>query len=119
MEYTVESLLDKRIMNGRLFYKVKWQGYPLEQSTWEPIEHLDQVLQMVSDFEAQQQDDGEVFLKIREMRIDYRRNKIKFLVDAKNSRGRASKWVEFYQLKESNPQLVCDHLIAYIQRKNL
>lgn len=49
--YNVEEILAKRNRNKKREYKVKWEGYPLDQSTWEPIEHLKSVLPLVQDFE--------------------------------------------------------------------
>ena len=40
-QYTVEKILEKQEDdNGKLLYKVKWQGYSYEECTWEPLENL-------------------------------------------------------------------------------
>lgn len=31
-------------------YRVKWEGYPEEESTWEPIEHLRNVMDKVKEY---------------------------------------------------------------------
>ncbi|KAJ1372861.1 Chromobox protein 5 [Parelaphostrongylus tenuis] len=39
--YVVESIINKRKnKEGRIEYLVKWQGFPLEESTWEPEENI-------------------------------------------------------------------------------
>jgi hypothetical protein len=38
--FIVESIIQSRMQNGRPQYKVKWQGYPLEDCTWEPMANL-------------------------------------------------------------------------------
>ncbi|KAJ1347362.1 Chromobox protein 1 [Parelaphostrongylus tenuis] len=39
--YVVESILNKRkTKEGKVEYLVRWQGYPLEDSTWEPEENV-------------------------------------------------------------------------------
>lgn len=53
-EYVVEQITDKRLKNGRTEYLVKWQGYPVSESTWEPIENLKAVMNIVNDFELAQ-----------------------------------------------------------------
>jgi len=35
-EYIVEKIVGKSFLDGRPQVLVKWQGYPIEQSTWEP-----------------------------------------------------------------------------------
>ena len=39
-EYEVESILDKRTMNGQTEFLVKWLGYDKGQATWEPTRNL-------------------------------------------------------------------------------
>jgi hypothetical protein len=49
-EYDVEEILDSR-QNGRKFeYLVKWEGYPPEDNTWEPMAHLKTAPQKVALF---------------------------------------------------------------------
>jgi hypothetical protein len=50
-EYIVEKIIDKRFKNGRVEYLVKWQGYNIKDSTWEPMENLKSVLIMVQEYE--------------------------------------------------------------------
>lgn len=38
--YNVEEILDKKLINNVLKYKVKWEGFPLESCTWEPYSNL-------------------------------------------------------------------------------
>lgn len=38
--FIVESVLQSRMQNGQPEYKVKWQDYPLEHCTWEPLANL-------------------------------------------------------------------------------
>jgi hypothetical protein len=49
--YTVERILDKKKDGKKLLYLVKWEGYPEEESTWEPIANLQNVKDMVKLFE--------------------------------------------------------------------
>jgi hypothetical protein len=39
-EYEVESIRNWRSIGNRVEFLVKWMGYPVEQSTWEPYQHL-------------------------------------------------------------------------------
>ena len=38
--YAAEKILKKRQRNGKVQYLVKWAGFPVSQSTWEPEEHI-------------------------------------------------------------------------------
>ena len=33
-ECEIEEILDKREVNGKIKYKVKWKGFPIEDATW-------------------------------------------------------------------------------------
>lgn len=35
--YHVERIVGKKDINGHLFYKVKWLGWPSSTNTWEPL----------------------------------------------------------------------------------
>merc|ERR1712029_1031560 len=56
-EYEVELIVDKRDMMGRVEYLVKWKGWEdINDRTWEPLENLDGSLNLVEDFEKQEQE---------------------------------------------------------------
>ncbi|XP_030081922.1 uncharacterized protein DDB_G0271670 [Drosophila hydei] len=51
--HNVERILEKRYVSGRAQLLLKWVGYPIEESTWEPIENLSgDCMIMLADFEA-------------------------------------------------------------------
>ena len=39
-DYNVEEILEKRITNGKTEYFIKWHGFKISESTWEPEENL-------------------------------------------------------------------------------
>lgn len=39
--YSVENIIKKRTVNGKVEYLLKWHGYPDSENTWEPQENLD------------------------------------------------------------------------------
>jgi hypothetical protein len=49
--YVVESIIGKKVVEGKLYYNVKWQGYPDSDSTWEKPSHFRYVSAMVRDYE--------------------------------------------------------------------
>jgi len=48
--YNIEKILDRRYSGGRLEYKIKWEGYPMDESTWEPMKNLESVKELVEEY---------------------------------------------------------------------
>lgn len=49
--FNVANILDKKVINGKPYYYIEWEGYPLEDATWEPLKHLENCLDIVEKFE--------------------------------------------------------------------
>ncbi|KAL1960957.1 hypothetical protein VTO42DRAFT_4845 [Malbranchea cinnamomea] len=56
-EYKVERILDRRRINRKIHYLVKWKGYPTSENTWETIEHLQNAREMVQQYHHRQPKD--------------------------------------------------------------
>jgi hypothetical protein len=52
-EYVVEKIMDSRMFRWHLQYLVKWDGYGVEGNTWEYSENVENALEKVVDFHAQ------------------------------------------------------------------
>jgi hypothetical protein len=50
-EYIVEKVLNKRKVDGVIEYLIKWEGYETEESTWEPIDNLKNIMNLIQDYE--------------------------------------------------------------------
>ena len=48
--YTIERILERKKDKNRYLYKIKWEGYPMDQCTWEPIENLKYAIGLVEEF---------------------------------------------------------------------
>ena len=51
-EYDVDYIVDKKIMRGRTFYKVRWKGYSPYDDSWEPEANLTHAQDVIADFNA-------------------------------------------------------------------
>ena len=51
IEYAVEKIIGKRMVNDKIEYKIKWENYSMEESTWEPIENLTNSQKLVKEFD--------------------------------------------------------------------
>ena len=50
-EFEVEEIIGRRVNNGRVEYKIKWEGFPMSQSTWEPLRNLKNVIDMIDEYD--------------------------------------------------------------------
>lgn len=49
--FEVEKLISKKVVNDKTFYRVKWKGYPINQSTWEVASNLDNIPNLINEYE--------------------------------------------------------------------
>ena len=56
VEYEVEDILDSKILRKRLFYLIKWKGYPISDNSWEPAYHLLNSKELIQEFHSQYPD---------------------------------------------------------------
>lgn len=54
-EYQVKEIIGKTFINGKEHYLVYWEGYSLEESTWEPMGNLINCISLVEEFEKKEQ----------------------------------------------------------------
>ena len=48
--YEVESIIDSKRFGRTIKYRVRWRGYNADNDTWQPIQSLQQVLDLVKEF---------------------------------------------------------------------
>jgi len=51
-EFEVEEVLDSKFTRNRLFYLVKWKGYPVSENSWEPAVNLKNAPELVNSFHS-------------------------------------------------------------------
>jgi hypothetical protein len=61
-KYEVEEILDLRISHRQLQYLVHWQGYDINEYTWELIETLSNSMEKVENFHVQYRNNLKVIL---------------------------------------------------------
>ena len=49
--YNIEKILDRRRINNKFEYKIKWEGYPISQCTWEPMKNLENAKPLVEEYD--------------------------------------------------------------------
>ena len=52
-EFEVEKILNKRTITGKEKFLVRWKGYTVEEDTWENRENLENVKELVEEFERE------------------------------------------------------------------
>mgnify|MGYP002626293811 CR=1 FL=1 len=48
--YNIEKILDRKNLDGKVLYKIKWEGYPMSESTWEPMKNLESAKEIVEEY---------------------------------------------------------------------
>ncbi|XP_039634444.1 chromobox protein homolog 1-like [Perca fluviatilis] len=56
-EYVVEKMLDRRVVNGRVEFLLKWKGFSDEDNTWEPQDNLD--LDLITEYMQKHKEEEE------------------------------------------------------------
>jgi len=54
----VEKILNKRIVQGKEKFLVRWKGYTVEEDTWESRENLGNVKELVKEFEREYREEA-------------------------------------------------------------
>lgn len=49
--YNIEKILDRRRVNGKFEYLIKWEGFPTKDSTWEPIKNLENARPLLEEYD--------------------------------------------------------------------
>lgn len=52
--YIVESILDECVVKNQTVFKVRWQGFPPEEESWEPESNLSNVRDLIDEFRSRQ-----------------------------------------------------------------
>ena len=49
--FNIEKILDRRKINGRFEYLIKWEGYSENESTWEPVKNLKNAKPLLEEYD--------------------------------------------------------------------
>ena len=55
--YTVESILDMRIQEGKTFYLVKWDGWDVKTCTWEEEGNVKHLRSLIKEYNTSKKHD--------------------------------------------------------------
>jgi len=54
----VEKILNKRTVRGKKKFLVRWKGYTVEEDIWENRENLENVKELVEEFEREYREEA-------------------------------------------------------------
>ena len=52
--FTAEKIVDHKMEKNKLLHYIKWVGWPDHRNTWEPLENLENILDLLEDYEKNQ-----------------------------------------------------------------
>jgi len=58
-EFEVEKILNKRVVQGKEKFLVRWKGYTAEEDTWKNRENLGNTKELVEEFEREYREEAE------------------------------------------------------------
>lgn len=99
-EYYVEKILEKKIIKGEIKYLIKWDGWPIEDSTWEPLSNLGNIKNLIEIFEKERAIKNS---KPKQRRRRRRRNMIKNINNSNNNVSSELESIIIYDLKDDVP----------------
>ena len=54
--YQVEDVLDRKLINNKVYYLVKWRDYPVEDATWEQARTLPYIKPLIRQYHIRNKD---------------------------------------------------------------
>lgn len=74
-EYEVEKVISKRkVPGGKYIYLLKWKGYELSESTWEPESNLSSIKHLIDEFESLKENEKEELTHLKRKIMKAKRN---------------------------------------------
>ena len=103
--YVIEKLLEKKYENNEKFWKVKWLGFPPEESTWEPAANIQPWI--LSYYE----EDDRLGLPLPEPRVKYSKkagNEVYYYLSWEGGEEQTGRWVgkSFFSLAAEDGEIV-------------
>ena len=106
--YEVEKIINRKTFRNKKYYLIKWLCYPINQSTWEPLDSLKHLNYLLEEFESGfplsvDQDMYHIFCKEvkKKKRIKKKAKKIKESENEKNFLAKKKK-IEYFSDIELN-----------------
>ena len=96
--YSKRKYLRKMVKNKK-YYLIKWEGYSLKSCSWEPLSHLDKILDLVEEFDNNfpdsiEKEDYQQFLKLyKRFKVQKMINKMKNIKKKDDKTPRANKFI--------------------------
>ena len=97
--YNIEKIIGRRNINGELEYKIKWEGYPMNQCTWEPMKNLESAKELVEEYNRS----NPIDLPQKSAKADHKKKDDTFLnKKRKEKKEENEEKVEKEEIKEEN-----------------
>ena len=108
--YTVEEIINRRKINGKYEYLIKWKGYD-GQNTWEPIQNLQSIKDVIKEYDQLYEsiNKSNIQIKNRNTFLKQKRKKIRNNNENKNKKDLTKKRGGY-----DNPYIIVDNSIEKI-----